>query len=104
MNLQKLAEFLHFFFFSFILSWCESYRKTQKHYPIALKFGTLKGEIRAHPDTKYINGLKVINNYLRKNNTNLFHAYRVNHLWQEAENRQGDRVTIEPQTFCYLKE
>jgi len=23
---------------------------------------------------------------------------------QEAENQQGDRVTIEPQTFCYLKE
>jgi len=21
-----------------------------------------------------------------------------------AENRQGDKVTIEPQTFCYLKE
>jgi len=24
--------------------------------------------------------------------------------WQKAENWQGDRVTIEPQTFCYLKE
>jgi len=25
-------------------------------------------------------------------------------LMARAENRQGDRVTIEPQTFCYLKE
>jgi len=33
-----------------------------------------------------------------------YYANTVNHLWQEAENRQGDRVTIEPQTFCYLKE
>jgi len=40
MNLQKLAEFL-FFFFS---SRCESCFKTQKQYPIALKFGTLKGK------------------------------------------------------------
>jgi len=34
----------------------------------------------------------------------MFHAYRVNRLWQGAENLQGDRVTIKPQTFCYLKE
>jgi len=25
-------------------------------------------------------------------------------LWQEAEIWQGERVTTEPQTFCYLKE
>jgi len=31
------------FFFLFFLSRCESCHKTQKHYPIALKFGTLKG-------------------------------------------------------------
>jgi len=40
----------------------------------------------------------------KKNNTNS-HAYmdpyRVN---RKAENWQGDRVTIEPQTLCYLKE
>jgi len=29
---------------------------------------------------------------------------RVNCKWQGAENQQGDRATIEPQTFCYLKE
>jgi len=27
------------------------------------------------------------------------HAYRVNCLWQQTENRQGDRLTIETQTF-----
>ena len=32
------------------------------------------------------------------------HAYRVNRLWEEAENRCVDRLTIEPQTFCGLKE
>ena len=32
------------------------------------------------------------------------HAYRVNRLQEEAENRYVDRLTIEPQTFCGLKE
>jgi len=51
MNLQKLAEYLRFFFFFFFSSRCESCYKTQTHYPIALKFGTLKVGIRVHPDT-----------------------------------------------------
>jgi len=60
MNFQKLAEFLHFFFVY----------KTQKHNPIALKFGTLKGMLRAHPDAKFgfntMNGHEVIKNYSGK--------------------------------------
>ena len=32
------------------------------------------------------------------------HAYRVNRVWEEAENRWVNRLTIEPQTFCGLKE
>ena len=32
------------------------------------------------------------------------HAYRVNRVWEEAENRWVIRLTIEPQTFCGLKE
>ena len=32
------------------------------------------------------------------------HAYRINRVWQEAENRWVNRLTIEPQTFCGLKE
>ena len=32
------------------------------------------------------------------------HTYRVNRVWEEAENRWVDRLTIEPQIFCGLKE
>ena len=31
------------------------------------------------------------------------HAYRVNRVWEEAENRWVNRLTIQPQTFCGLK-
>ena len=31
------------------------------------------------------------------------HADRVNRVWEEAENRWVNRLTIEPQTFCGLK-
>jgi len=107
MNLQKLADFFLFSFFLF-LSRCESWFKTQKHYPISWKFGILKGSIRVHPDTKFgcntINGHEVINNCSQKITPICCHAYRVNRSWQEAENGQGDKVTIEPQTLCYLKE
>jgi len=72
MNLQKLAEFLFFFLF-----FCQGVKVVikHKHYPIALKFGTLKGGIRVHPDTKFgcdtINGHKFINDYSQKNSTNM---------------------------------
>jgi len=70
-----------------------------------LKFGTLKGRIRVHPDTKFVcNGYKFINDYSRKITPICCHAYRVNCYLKEVGNCQGDRVTIEPQTFCYLKE
>jgi len=46
------------------------------HYPIRLKFGTLKGRIKAHHDTKFghniMNGHDVINNYSQK-----YHQYVV---------------------------
>ena len=32
------------------------------------------------------------------------HAYRVNRLWEEAENWWVNRLTIEPQRLCGLKE
>ena len=32
------------------------------------------------------------------------HAYRVNRVWEEAENWWVNRLTIEPQIFCGLKE
>ena len=31
-------------------------------------------------------------------------AYRVNRVWEEAENRWVNQLTIEPQIFCGLKE
>ena len=48
--------------------------------------------------------LGVISNYLRKITPIFCHAYRVNHLWEEVENQWVNRLTIEPQTFCGLKE
>jgi len=48
--------------------------KTQMHYPIALKFGTLEGGIKTHADTKFdcnnINGDKV-KQLFAKNNTKM---------------------------------
>ena len=32
------------------------------------------------------------------------YAYRVNRVWGKAENWWVNRLTIEPQTFCGLKE
>ena len=45
-----------------------------------------------------------MSDYSRKITTICCHAYRVNRVWEEAENQRGNRLTIEPQTFCGLKE
>ena len=45
-----------------------------------------------------------MNDYSRKITPICCHAYRVNRVWEEAENRWVNRLTIEPQTFCGLKE
>ena len=42
--------------------------------------------------------------YSRKITPICCHAYRVNHVREEAENRWVIRLTIEPQIFCGLKE
>ena len=42
--------------------------------------------------------------YSRKITPICCHAYRVNRVWEKAENRWVNRLTIEPQTFCSLKE
>ena len=109
MRLQKLAQFLRFFFFFFFLS--HTYKncyKTRTPYPIALKFGTQKGDIEAHLSTNFgwntINRKRVMSDYSRKITPICCHAYRVNRVWEEAENRWVNRLTIEPQTFCSLKE
>ena len=77
-------------------------------YLIALKFGTQKGGIKAHISTNFgwnmINRQRVISNYSRKIIPICCHAYRVNHLREEAENQWVNSLTIEPQTVCGLKE
>ena len=42
--------------------------------------------------------------YSRKITPICCHAYRANHVWEEAENRWVNRLTIEPQTFCGFKQ
>ena len=75
---------------------------------IALKFGTLKEGITAHHCTNFgwntINRKRVMSDYSRKITPICCHAYRVNRVWEEAENRWMNGLTIEPQTFCGLKE
>ena len=45
-----------------------------------------------------------MSNYSRKITPICCHAYSVNRVWEEAENRWVNRLTIEPQTVCGLKE
>ena len=45
-----------------------------------------------------------MSDYSRKITPICCHAYRVNRVWEEAENRWVNRLTIESQTFCGLKE
>ena len=110
MRLQKLDQFLRFFFFLFFFFLSHTYKncyKTRTPYPIALKFGTQKGDIQAHLGTTFgwntINRQRVMSDYSRKITPICCHAYRVNCVWEEAANRWVNRLTIEPQTFCGLK-
>ena len=92
---------LIFFLFSHTYTNCH---KTRTLYLISLKFGTQKGGIKAHLSTNFgwntINRQRVISDYSRKITPICCHAYRVNRLREEAENRWVNRLTIEPQTFC----
>ena len=42
--------------------------------------------------------------YSRKLTPICCQAYRVNRVWEKAENRWVNGLTIEPQTYCGLKE
>ena len=94
-----------FFLFSHTYKNCY---KTRTRYSIALTFGTQKGGIKAHLGTNFgwntINRQRVMSDYSRQITPICCHAYRVNRVWEEAENRWVNRLTIEPQTFCGLKE
>ena len=109
MRLQTFPYFLRFFFsfFPFSHTYKNCY-KTRTPYPIALKFGSQKGGIKEHLGTNFgwnmINRQRVMSNYSRKITPICCYTYRVNRVWEEAENWWMNRLTIEPQTFCGLKE
>ena len=70
-----------------------------------MKFDTrgIKAHLGTHFGWNMINRQRVISDY-SQNTPTCCRAYRVNHVWEEAENRWVNRLTIEPQTFCGLKE
>ena len=45
-----------------------------------------------------------MSDYSRKITPIYCHAYRVNRVWEEAENQWVNSLTLEPQTLCGLKE
>ena len=45
-----------------------------------------------------------MSDYSRKITPKCCHAYSINHIWEEAENRWVNRLTIHPQAFGGLKE
>ena len=109
-DFKNWLSFFVFFFFLFFFFLSHTYKncyKTRTPYPIALKFGTQKGDIKAHLGTNFgwntINRQRVMSDYSRKLTPICCHAYRVNRVWEEAENRWVNRLTIESQTFCGLK-
>ena len=110
-DFKNWLSFFVFFFliiFLFLVAHLQNCYKTRMPYSIALKFGTQKGDIKAHLGTNFgwntINRQRVMSDYSRKITPICCHAYRVNRVWEEAENRWVNRLTIEPQTFCGLKE
>ena len=74
---------------------------------IGLKFGTLKGLIKADLRTNFgrnpMNIHGVITDYLRKIMSKVCHAYRVNPLEESVENWYVDGATIVGVLFCGLK-
>ena len=108
---SKIGLVSWFFFLLIFFLFLHTYKncyKTRTPYPIALKFGTQKRGIKAHLGTNIgwntINRQRVMSDYSPKITPICCHAYRVNRVWEEAENRWVNRLTIEPQTFCGLKE
>ena len=72
-DFKKWLSFFVFFFFLFFFLFSHTYKncyKTRTRYPIALKFDTQKGGIKAHLDTNFgwntINRQRVMSDYARK--------------------------------------
>ena len=74
---------------------------------IGLKFGTLKGLIKADLCTNFgrnpMNIHGVMTDYLRKIRSKVCHAYRVNSFEESVENCYVDGTTIVGVPFCGLK-
>ena len=84
---QSLVFFSSFFFFFFVFSHtCKNCYNKQTRTPIALKFGTQKGNPTANPSIKFgtnpMNGSGVITDYSRKTRSICCHAYRVSHFME----------------------
>ena len=81
--------------------------KTRMRARIGLKFGTLKGLIKADLCTncgRYpMNIHGVMTDYLRKIRSKVCHAYRVNSFEESVENCYVDGATIVGVPFCGLK-
>ena len=103
-----VSSFFSLLIFLPLLHTYQNCYKTRTPYLIALKFGTEKGGIKTHLGINFglntINRQRVISEYSRNITPIYCHAYRVNRVWEEAENRWVNRLTSEPQTFCGLKE
>ena len=86
---------------------CKIRHKTRIRAPIGLKFGTLKGLVKADPSTNFGRNLKnihgVMTDYLRKIRSKVCHAYRVNSFEESVENCYVDGATIVGVPFCGLK-
>ena len=81
--------------------------KTRIRTEIGLKFGALKGLIKADRCTNFdwnpMNIHGVITDYLRKIRSKVCHAYRVNSFEESVENCYVDGATIVGVPVCGLK-
>ena len=81
--------------------------KTRMRARSGLKFGTLKGLIKADLCTNFgrnpLNIHGVMTDYLRKIRSKVYHAYRVNSFEESVENCYVDGATIVGVPFCGLK-
>ena len=95
-------------FFSFSFRTLRKIRsKTRMRARIGLKFGTLKGLIKADLSTNLgrnpMNIHGVMTDYLRKIRSKVCHDYRVNSFEESVENCYVDGATIVGVPFCGLK-
>ena len=78
--------FLRFFFFFIFSHTCKTCYNKQTRTPIALKFGTQKGNPTANPTIKFgthpMNGSGVMTDYSRKTRSICCHPYRVNRFME----------------------